>query len=372
MLNKISDLQQARQPRGMVKLNGIAVTGWVDWEVENNTFYQADTFRVSFAASGTPAGYGVDWFASQTTITVEIFAGFPDDANKFGDTDLTSLIFGNVDSINYDPVSGSIELTGRDLTSVLIDEKTTQKWPNLTASQIATQIAIAHGLTPVVTATKTKSGAFYQIDHARLTDQRSEWDLLTWLAHEESFSVYVKGHSLYFVPKVDPSAEPYVLQWLPPVVSRGYSVFNGTQLSFSRDLTVAKGIVVVVRSWNAKNKKAFTVTYPTNKAKGIAVGGSSPVAQIYSYTIAGLTPEKALQRAQAIHKERTAHEVNLTASLPADNILQTNNLILVSGTNTAFDQVYYPDSIRRTMSMSEGYMMSISAKNHSPANEVTI
>lgn len=365
-------LQQTRQPRGIVKINGVAVTGWIDLEVTNNAFYQSDNFNVTFSISALTPPYNLNWFSAQQVIAVEIFAGFPVDVEKFSDADLQSLIYGNVDDIHFNPTSQTIEISGRDLTSVLIDQKTTQKYPNLTSSQIAKQIALAHGLTAIVTATKTKSGVYYQIDHARLSDARSEWDLLTWLAREEAFVVYIKGQTLHFEPKADLTSDPYVLQWTPPVDVIGYSSFNGKSLSFSRNLTIAKGVTVVIRSWNAKNKKAFTVSYPTNKAKGISPGQSSTASQVYERTIAGLTPEKALIQAQALQKEITAHEVSLSATLPADNVLKTNSLIKVVGTNSLFDQLYYPDNIRRNLSIGGGYDMSISAKNHSPVNEVSL
>ncbi|WP_157128305.1 hypothetical protein [Cupriavidus sp. USMAA2-4] len=40
--------------------------------------------------------------------------------------------------------------------------------------------------------------------------------------------------------------------------------------------------------------------------------------------------------------------------------------ILVEGTNTKFDQIYYPVSITRQMSVTAGYAMRVEAKNHNP------
>jgi hypothetical protein len=296
-----------------------------------------------------------------------------------------------------------------------------------------------------------------------LTDQRTEWDLLTWLAHEEQFMVYVKGNVLHFEPRAETvskttvidnrpaiqkeideikaawsaslkksqalldsasadwdksqatkdaaleaqarqelaaskaeregaiakyqarlrelerqlkeppqiieSGGAYVLRWEPPTESTS-ARFNGKSIEFSRNLTLAKGVVVSIRSWNGKSGKAFTVSYPTNKAKGTAPGNSSPVAQVFPFTIPGLTQEQALQKAQALHKEITAQEVKLHATLPADNILDVTSTIKVIGTGTAFDQIYYPESITRSMSVFEGYTMHVRAKNHSPESVV--
>jgi phage protein D len=357
----------------MVKVGGQLMPGWIDWEIDNNTFYQADTFRVRFAMSLMPAGYGAAWWATQGTMMVEVFAGFPADPANFTVSDLDSLLYGQVDDITFDPVAGIVEVAGRDLTAGLIDTKTTEKWPNQTSAQIATTLAQRHGLTPVVTATTQKTGKYYEIDHIRMTDQRSEWDLLTWLAHQEQFVVYVKGQTLHFEPQPTTSQTPYVLQWAPPTADSAAPSFNGTAITFARNLTLAKDVIVKVRSWNAKNKKGFTKTaQATHNKNTVLAGAAQPTgeAQTYSYVVPGLTPDEALRWAQAKLVEITAHEVRVTATLPADNLLGVTDIIKVLGTGTAFDQTYYPDSITRSMSIEGGYMMTVNAKNHSPESTV--
>jgi len=371
--NTLPVIPQARAPRGLVKLNGEVVPGWIDWQVDNNTFYQADTFRVRFASSMLPAAYGPAWFASQSAITVELLAGFPADPAAFSAAELDSLFYGKVDDITYDPTSTLIELSGRDLTADLIDNKTTEKWQNLTSSQIVTKIAQRHGLNPKVAATKTKAGKYYEIDHVRLTHQRSEWDLLTWLAHQEQYVVYVRGQDLHFEPMPSASTDPYVLEWTPPTADNAAPGFNGKTILFARNLTLAKDVIVEVRSWNAKNKKGFTKkAQATHNKNTVLSGAAQPIgeAQTYSFTVPGLTPEQALQFAQNKLREITAHEVKMTATLPADNVLLPTDVIQVRGTATPFDQIYYPDSIVRTMSLSDGYAMTVNAKNHSPESVV--
>ncbi len=378
MRNTLPALSASRQPRGIVKVDGTAVPGWVSWEVNNNSFYQADTFRVTFALSGLPPQFDAAWWAAQTTVSIEIFAGFPGDPANVQATDLESLIYGNADEITFDPAVATIEVTGRDLTALLIDTKTTEKFQNLTSSQIATQLAQRHGLTPVVTATTTLAGKFYEIDHAQMNSQRSEWELLTFLAGAEQFVVYVKGQELHFEPKPDvATVDPYVLKWEPPS-NGGAPAFNGTKISFSRNLTVAKGVIVIVRSWNAKQKKGFTSYYPKAAANFLAgsasittPGASGPKggAQVYTFIVPGLSQQKADEMAANKHREITRHEMKLEATMPADNLLAVTDIIQVTGTGTAFDQQYFPDSITRRMSVAEGYAMAVSAKNHNPDSE---
>jgi phage protein D len=367
-LNTLPVLPNVRQPRGAVKLNGELIPGWVSWEVDNNAFRSADTFRVVFVVSMLPATRDAAWFAAQSSMLVEILAGFPADAQNFAVSELDSLIYGQTDEVLFDPVKGTIELSGRDLTAALIDTKTSEHFANQTSSQIATTLAQRHGLKPVVTATKTRVGDYYKDDHACTTQQQSEWELLTFLANVEDFVLYVKGQELHFEPRPGEQTDHYVIAWDVANADRGHPVANAISLQFSRNLTIAKGITVEVHSWNVKQKKGFTASWP-KAAKAVQPGQAAAKTQVYRYTIPGLTQDKALQRAQSIYRQIIAHEMRLTGYLPADNVLDCTKTLLVRGTGTAFDQVYFPESVMRSMSLNEGYRMNIRAKNTGPELE---
>ncbi len=53
-------------------------------------------------------------------------------------------------------------------------------------------------------------------------------------------------------------------------------------------------------------------------------------------------------------------------TLPGDSVLTTSLQVQVVGSGTAFDQTYWPVSVRRTLSMDQGYVMTLTAKNASP------
>jgi len=373
-VNRTTTASAARQPRGIVKVNDVVLPGWIDFEVDNNAFFHADTFRCRFAVSALPAEYSKAWWASQPSIFVELFIGFPADVDSFSAAELESFIYGQVDDVSYDPVDATIEVSGRDKTADFIDAKTYEQFVNHTSSMIATELATRHGLTPVVTKTTTKVGTYYAQENRRIPLDRSEWDLLTWLAEEEGFSVYVKGRELHFEPQVQPDADQYALKWQDPAPDADIAspVFNGVALTCSRNLTLAKDIVVYVRSWNTKQKKGFTVKAQASHAK-TTTGGAAPASgasQIYSFVKPGLTREEAQAMANSKLKDLSAHEMKITADLPGDNLLALTTLVNLSGTGTAFDQVYYPDSITRRLSFSGGYEMRLSAKNHSPESTV--
>ena len=349
-----------RQPRAIVRINGQPLSGWETLEIEENSFAQPDTSRVEFAIGALPSGQGVDWFAAQTDLEIEILAGFPSDPTSFSASDLTSLHSGRVDTVDVQWEQGLLVLSGRDHTADLLDAKTSEKFVNMTASQVATTLAQRHGLTPVVKPTTQKVGRYYQIDHVALQDDRPEWDLLTWLAREEDYVVYVRGKELHFQP-ADSQRSTYTLNVDRTAGLAGEFV----TLKTTRELTIAKDISVTVRSWNAKAKKAYST-----KATRYKSGGKN--VQQYSYTIGGLTPEQAQLRANQLLSELSKHEMKLTWTAPADAALTMASLIQLQGTGTAFDQTYYPDTITRSMSVSAGFVMTVAAKNHSPQSEPSL
>ena len=374
-INTLPAQSEVRQPRGIVKLNGELVAGCVLFSVDNNNFYSADTFRVEFAVNGMDSVHNPMWFSMQKDIEVELWAGFPSDPNNPQESELTRWIIGKVDDISFNPTSQRFELHGRDYSSVFIDTKTAPvAYKNQTSSQIATALAAAHGLSANVTPTKKPVGTYWNGDHVKLTSERSEWDLLTYLASEEMFVTYVKDKTLYFGPSpfLEAPTDFYILQWDAASSTYGSPQFNSKHIEFNRSLTIAKGVVVTAFSWNAEHKKVVTASYP-KQARGISAGkannssAGSSGSQLYRKRLKDnldiLTVEKA---AESLYHQIVEHEMKLRAVLPADNILTPEVAIKVEGTGTAYDQVYYPDNVTRTLSLDDGYQMEVRAKNLAP------
>jgi len=368
-----------RTPRAIVQIgvwgNQIDINEWVSVEVSNNVLSSADTFRVILSSSSLPAQdmYSLDWFSRQKDLYVKIYMGLPKNPENYSISDLTQYILGQVDSMEFDPVNFTLELTGRDLTRMFIDTKSTEKYPNLTSCQIAMNLARAHGLNFNVAETTQPVGKYYEIDHATMTDEKSDWDLLLYLANIENFNVWVSGDTLNFEPKPDTeNADPYVIQWNQPGELK-YATANVQTIQFTRALTVTRGVSVIIRSWNQKQAKGFTAYFPS-EGKSTQIGKATPFGQGQTYvrTIPNLTQDQADKRAQSLYEQIVVHEMRLSAELPGDNVLDTSSVIRVIGTNTSYDQTYYPDSITRRMDWDGGYSMHVSAKNMSPETQALI
>lgn len=355
----------ARQPRGLVQINGQTMAGWISVDVDNNVFHDPDRASVRFAISGLPSVYGLSWWGQQTDLTIEVFAGFPPNPDQFSTTDLDSLFYGKVDEWCAVWETNTVEIAARDMSAPMIDTKVALKDRNQTASQVAQGLATKYGLTPVVTATTTKIGTFYDRDFVRLHSTRSEWDLLTWLAQREGFIAYLKRRELHFEPLPDPSTlTPYAVTYTPPTDAYASPQINATRLKTTRVLTVARDIQVTVKSAHAKAKASFSAS----ASKG---SGKDDVQQ-YSYVIPGLDKAQCQARANQILADLSRHEMRLEMSGPADNRLFIGDVIALSGTGTVFDQAYYPDNIRRSLIFNGGYSWSVSAKNHNTEAQVTL
>ncbi|MFO0906768.1 MAG: hypothetical protein U0835_00110 [Isosphaeraceae bacterium] len=349
----------ARSPRPVVRLNDAPLSGVVEVEVTNNAHFTADTYRVLLAVAGLPA-------RNRPRLLVRIPGRQDIDRHLARRRDADAALVGQVDDVEWDPTGTRITLTGRDLSAALIDARTAEKFQNRTASQIAQELALRHGLDSAVQATETNAGTYYEIDHAEVTHEMTEWDLLAYLAEREGFDAWVAGTTLHFEPPPAEAGEPYVLLWSEP--GDGTRASNATSLHLRRSQTLARDGVVTVRSWNQKQQAAFTVTARRPQAKKSQRRGGT--SQTFSFVRPNLTRDQAQQFAEAKAEEITRHERVLSASLPGDNALTTRTTIRLVGTGTDWDQVYYPDAVTRRLSMQEGYRMEVRAKNHSVQDQV--
>lgn len=371
----IADIEAAtgsRIPRAIILINGIRVK-WFSLEVVTNTFYVADTFDITLPLLGQNPILSIQYWAAIPQFYVEIYIGFPSTPDFYDTSDLELFFVGISDEVELDPLQGRIMLNGRDKTSLFIDTKSTQKFSNLFASTIATNFAQQHGLNPVVTPTNIPVGTFYQNAHVLSTRTMTQWDLLTFLAQQSDFVVYVSKNDLIFKPRPLSSDNPYVINLQLPTLLNPSPKFHGNALGFFRSMTLARDIIVKIKvPYSPRTGTSFSV-YARSKRKkttnlpGVPVPSTEP--QKFSYIIPGLTKEQAQQRANQYLQNITKYEVRMTASMPGDNLLQKDSLIKFTGTQSSLDQLFYAESITRTLDL-DGYRMEITSKNHSVDSEI--
>jgi phage protein D len=351
-----------RSPRPVVSVNGVLLPeqAVISVEATNASHFTADTYRVELAAGGLPEALNPAYWSASALDQVSVGVSLNGETPQ-------PLILGQVDDVEYDSCRRTICLSGRDLSAGLIDTKTAEKFQNQTSSQIAQTLALRHGLDSKVTATTTLAGDYYEIDHTVLTQEQTEWDLLVYLAQQEGFDAWVSGTTLHFQPPPVATAPPYLLLWSEP--GDGTSASNAIDLKLQRSETLAKDIDVVVRTWNQKQQRPFAVHAKRTGAASSRRGGRG---QLYSFNRPNLGRDQAQKLANSILEDLSRHERVITASLPADSLLTTRAMIRLAGTGTAWDQLYYPDTIHRRLSREDGYRMDVRAKNHSTESTVAL
>jgi phage protein D len=349
-----------RAPRLQILANDTPIQGAVRADVLSNNHYAADRFRVAIAL-GLDVWSSTAFWASQTDILLDVQCSID------GGATFTSLIQGLVDSVAIDILTGTLRIDGRDLTASMIENRTQETFANRTSSEIAAIFAERHKLTAVVTPTTTAVGRYYQNEHDRIvlnqfSRSMTEWDLLIFLAAQEGFDVFVSGTSLYFQPAPGTQRASY-----------SFTPADLQDLSLERSLTLARDIVVTVKSWNSRQQNAFTQTVRASGRRsggGAGTGGnggsSAGPPQHYVFVRPNLTMNDALQLAQQKASELTQHERVWEATMPGDLTLDPRSTIQLMGTATDFDQTYFVDSIDRHVSVQTGFVQRVRAKNTSP------
>jgi len=369
--------KQVKQPRGIITINGIRVN-WFGLSLTSTTYYLADSFSFSIPMNQKDKTLDFNYWASAETFLVKIYIGFPPDGDNYTIADLELFMQGNADEMHIDPGSFTLQFSGRDLTSNFLDAKTTQKFQNQTSSQIVEMFAKQYGMKTRITPTSTIVGTYYSQQQTVLSEESTQWDLMTFLAQQEDFVLFVEADTLVFEPRPDDTnvKNPFVIKYVPPNdKTASAQIENAMVLWLQRSLTLASDVSVTVRvPHGTKTGEAFSVIakskhVPRSNLKNVPAKTNK--RQKYSFTKAGLSREQALKFAQQRLKEISQHEVKLNVSMPGNNFLKKDSIIQLTGTGTSFDQYYYADNVIRHLDMNEnGYEMEIEAKNSSVDSKV--
>lgn len=354
-------------PRVRVLANGEALPTPLSASITSNSYYHASEFALTFAAS---ARAGAWWDVSPPwVLDVQVST----DGASY-----STLLSGEADTIAYDAATHMLSVAGRDFVAALIETKTQESFQNQTASEIAKTIAARHNLSADVAATTALAGTFYQQDHVRLTlgqfaRATTEWDILTYLAQNEGFDVWVEGRTLYFQPQPAPGSPDFTVA--VTTTPDGATLANVEQLRCLRALTLAKDIQVEVHSWDSRHQRGFTKTARAIGAKTAAIQKASnqvgTVTQRYVFVRPNLTEDQALQLAQRMLEQLGRQERNVEIEMPGEMTLSPRSQVAVTGTGTSFDQLYWVDSIRREITV-KGFRQSLRLKNHSPLSQVVL
>lgn len=321
---------ETRVPRLRVLADGVEVPGVIAASVDANNHLAADRFRVVLAA-GAGGLAAVDAVGARLDVQVALGGVW------------TSLVVGEADSVGYDPLQGVIEVDGRDLSAMLIDARVDETFANRTSSEIVEVLAGRHGLGVEATATATMAGRYYQSNHDQMTmgtfsRAMSEWDLLSYLAVREGFDLYVTGDVLRFAASGGDA----------PVVLMPADCLS---LQLEHALGMERAIEVTVRSWDQRGAQAVAQT---------ALGGGKGRAWKHAVVRPNLPPDEAQRLAERVLSDLVRHARTASLSMPGDVGLTPRAGVELRGTGSDWDGVYAVSEVRRSVSMSQGFVQRVS------------
>lgn len=302
--------------------------------------YCAGTFSIAISATADGLNLG-SWLAlPEARVRLQV---------SFGENDpFTDLIEGYCDTIRADPIMGQVVLEGRDLTSRLLDSKSSTDYQNQTASEIVVAIANNHGLTPSVPDIAGYAGRYYVRDTtvvslSQFARMSSDWDVLTALALAAGYDCFVSGSVLCFQPAANVE-NPLILDYAELAT-----------LQLTRIVGIAGGAAVTVRSWNSATQTAISET-----STAALPDGSAPRKYLL------VRPNLQSQDAQQL-ADRAAIAINTEAmviqfSMPGDASLTVRDVIALRGTDTGFDRTYRVASIVRRYRRGSGFKQEVRAK----------
>ena len=364
---------EVRQPHPTMMVNGVPTKGLLKFSVYSNGFLSADTWSAEVALTGAAAPFGPAFWAGQDDLELDL-------GIALGKGPSSRIILGRADRVQLDFATQLVRLSGRDYTGLLVDKKTSEKFRNLTASAIVTELATRVGLSTNVEATSTIIGQYYDAEHVVIngaqTSEQSYWTLMTYCAQHEGMNLWVSGKTVFMQPPTDPGTNPVQIAYKYPKPNIPRS--NETSIMLERGMTLVRDASVTVISWSHAEQKAVSATATSQKSPRVPTGGPKyngsylPTNQ-YRFNIPGLTKDQAQQEATKRLADITKHERRVTVEgTPGDLTTTPRSWLKLTGTGTDFDQTYLVERIQRSIGWDEGFKMSIWGKNSSPATSVTL
>jgi len=272
------------------------------------------------------------------------------------------LLAGEVTALEaeYDPSGTFTVLRGYDQTHRFFRGRRTVSYQQMTASDIATEIARRAGLrVGEVTATTT---VFPHLSQAGETD----WDVLSRLARASNLEVAVRDGSFTFTRPTSAGAAPAAggTAAVDPLVIR----LGQDLLRFRSVLTSAQQVSSVeVRGWDTATKQAFTATeaarttrieLPTTRPADLAAafGESVQVATDVPYRSQAEVDEAAKTLADEVASSFAEFE-GVARGNPR---LRAGAAVTVDGLGPPFDGKYTVTTSRHRFDPSTGYTTAFS------------
>jgi prophage tail gpP-like protein len=329
-----------------ILLNGVDVAGAVlDYEVDTEGASTPSRFSVRLARGALPAARSFAWMAGRSDMQVEIRRA----AGR------SALILGDVDRLGLAPFEDEVTLAGRDLTGRLADAPARSAHKNRTAADIIREIAEGHGLSCAIEGGEALAGLVYQVDHAKLSLERSEWDLISGLARANGLRAQVAGRALTLTPLARPASVAEILVCARPTPG-GLTPLG---LRLDRDQRLSGEVTFEVESFHARTGRANRWT-----AKASGSSETPPLsARRLAARAVGLDGQQTRARAEQLLTEVMGNEIRLSARFDFSAVVDPQARIRLAGFGAPFDRAYQPLRVAWRWSSNSGGMIELDARS---------
>jgi hypothetical protein len=259
------------------------------------------------------------------------------------------LVTGEIDTTDFDYVERTIRFTGRDKSSKLHDNKTSEKWQNKKGSEIVSDLAGRVGLETNIAQSLLLAGKKLEQDYVRLSDNISFAYVIHKLAEFDGARWWVDAQGMFHYQPLNSPSGVYTLNYQPPLVGPMSADFMG--LRIRRNVQAGKSVAVTVKSWHPKQKKVFSETSNVE-------GRGGPIN--YNYHIPNLLKDHVKRHAQSQATEKSRHELTLSADIVGDPTINIGMGLQLNGTGF-WDQLYEMDTIHHVFGM-RGHRTHITAR----------
>jgi hypothetical protein len=337
-----------RAPRVLAQINGSIVKSIMNVDLRDRGSCRSSEFEL--IASINREKSESQWLELlQGKVTVEIYM------HPQSIEDNLTMFEGLADYIAFDPINGTVRLSGRDYSSVLSGSTYQDLFCNQTASEIATYIAARHGFDANIAPTSAMVGT-YQCDgyseillnaHSPIT---SEWDLLKRLATREGFELFVNGTTLIFGP-------------LESLVTRTVSIdlSDVMDIKFYQNCPLSDQTTLVVKSWNSWLGQSLSCAgdLPSGQATVVDSGLKGDSAIEIAIIKPNLTAEGTESLAQRHLGTLSQTALTVQITMPGEMSMKPRDVITITGSDTVYDASYIISSVHRHFSATAGFIQYV-------------
>ena len=139
-------------------------------------------------------------------------------------------------------------------------------------------------------------------------------------------------------------------------------------LHVDRNITIAKGIKVIVKGYRSKQAKSFVKSSISKVPTG---NNQDNEVQEHHYQKRNMSDDEAQEFADNKRDEISRHEFTVNANMYGDFILNPRSIVKLQGTGTAFDQAYFLSTMTRELTMGGAFLMHATCKNKAEENGAT-